>query len=382
VHPESERDERDGAIDHGELERAARGVLEANWRPEGFTVPNRNRYPWLWLWDSCFHSIAWAALGEPERAVAELRSALAAQDGDGFTPHMQYVGAVSPHESLWGRPVTSSITQPPVYGHTVAALGARGVDVPSDVVERAHRGLDFLIGGRPRTEHGLIRVVHPWETGCDDSPRWDHWGAHDSTRWYAEKGRLVGTIERSASGAPLTNVDFDVGSVGFSALTLFALRELGRDDAELARALSGRYASDLGSWVDDGAAAATSGRSRTLDALLPVLVEADADRVHRALSTLTDVGAYGAAFGPTGVHRDDATFAPRTYWRGSAWPQLTYLLWIAAVRSGDAAIASSLAGSLRSGAARSGLAEHWDPDTAMPLGARPQSWSAVAVAVS
>ena len=53
---------------------AARRVLEAHWDDErGYCVPNPAVYPHLWLWDSCFHAVAWAALGEVERAGRELR---------------------------------------------------------------------------------------------------------------------------------------------------------------------------------------------------------------------------------------------------------------------------------------------------------------------
>ena len=50
------------------------------WRPRGatipaggFCVPNPTTYPWQWLWDSCFHAVVWAHLGD-ERAVVELRT--------------------------------------------------------------------------------------------------------------------------------------------------------------------------------------------------------------------------------------------------------------------------------------------------------------------
>ena len=45
----------------------ARAVLEAHWTAHGYCVPNPTTYPWQWLWDSCFHAVAWAALGD-ERA--------------------------------------------------------------------------------------------------------------------------------------------------------------------------------------------------------------------------------------------------------------------------------------------------------------------------
>ena len=84
---------------------------------------------------------------------------------------------------------------------------------------------------------------------------------------------------------------------------------------------------------------------------------------------LVDQSAYGGQFGPAGVHRDEPTFDATSYWRGSSWPQLTYLLWVAASRAGRDGVGAALARSLVDGATRSGFAEHWGPDDAVPLGA-------------
>ncbi len=354
--------------------------MDAHWRPAGYTVPNADVYPWQWLWDSCFHALIWAELGEPERAITELRSALSDQDELGFVPHVRYVGAPSPDIAFWGRPTTSSITQPPMYGHAVAELERRGIDVPGDIRERAVRGVRFLLDHRRRTASGLVTVVHPWESGCDDSPRWDHWcdGTWTPQRWYDVKGALLTSIERAPNGAPLANPAFAVAPVGFNAMVAWNARELGLDsDADdLAEALADRWDPDRTTWVDDGPSAATSGRVRTSDALLPTLVvSSDHDRQRTAAHvTVVDPSAFGAPFGPTAVHRAEATFDPAAYWRGSAWPQLTYLLW----RSGAAALGAQLV----AGADLSGFAEHWHPDTGVGLGAQPQSWAGLALLAS
>ena len=53
--------EHAGPLDEAALAARARAVLEAHWRPEGgYTVPHAGTYPFQWLWDSCFHAIAWA----------------------------------------------------------------------------------------------------------------------------------------------------------------------------------------------------------------------------------------------------------------------------------------------------------------------------------
>ena len=130
-------------------------------------------------------------------------------------------------------------------------------------------------------------------------------------------------------------------------------------------------------WVDDGPTAAGSGRIRTLDALLPSLLHPRAE----VFGALTDPAAYGAPCGPRGVHAAEPTYEPSTYWRGPAWPQLTYLLWLAATSSGSDAAGSALVRSMLAGVERSGFAEYWEADTGAPLGAVPQTWSTLALAM-
>ncbi len=336
-----------------------RSIMEAHWQPEGYTVPNAVTYPFRWLWDSCFHAIIWAELGRADRAVAELAHVLRAQDDRGFIPHIDYTRDPAHHESFWGRPGSSTITQPPMYGHAIAALRERGIAVGDELVERAHRGIEFFLRER-RHRSGLIGVTHPWETGCDDSPRFDHWGAGDPARWYDVKGELV---------ASLPDNGFDCAPVSLTALVAWNGQQLGIDTADLVAAIATRWDADRCTWVDGGAAEATSGRCRTLEALLPLLVIDQPD----ALASITARGAFGGEFGPCGVHRVEPAFDRRRYWRGPVWPQLAYLLWLVGARVADTTVR---------GATASGFAEFWDPDDGSGLGAAPQSWTCLAIVLS
>ena len=73
-----------GPVEDAALAPAVATMMAAHWREGGYTVPNAQVYPWQWLWDSCFHALIWAELGDGERAVAELANALAPQDELGF----------------------------------------------------------------------------------------------------------------------------------------------------------------------------------------------------------------------------------------------------------------------------------------------------------
>ena len=349
-------------------------MMEQAWREPGFCVPNQATYPHQWLWDSCFHALVWASLGS-DRGVTEVRSTLAKQHDDGFVPHMIYWTEPDAGREFWGRAETSIITQPPMYGHAIAELIRAGYDVPTALIERARRGL-MNLADRPRTAEGLIPVYHPWETGCDDSARWDDWipdGPGDRvSRWRDYKSHVV--RELVAGRQP-----FSVGSIGFNALVAWNAIELlsvmtGRQMdrtlqalvEELTAAVAARWIGDR--WADDGSA---SGRARTLDAMAALLI----DPRPEAFASLVDHNAYGAPFGPRGVHRGEPTYEPSIYWRGPAWPQLCYLMMVAAHRSGETAVATELADQLVDGAMQSGLAEFWDPETGAGHGAIPQSWA-------
>ncbi len=375
------------------LDDRVRAVFEAHWREPGYTCPSAERYPWQWLWDSCFHSLVWHRLGDDRRAVAELANVFAGQEvATGFVPHVAYWGEPSHHADFWGREGFSCITQPPMYGHTVAQLLIAGVDVPDQLLGAARSGLGFLLERRRRSAAGLIEVAHPWETGADDSPRWDDLTSSPFVlaRWKERKGELVSSITFDDTGSPVANDECPVASVGLNALIAFNAFELGAatGDAglvaqaeELSSRLTLRWDEARLTWVDDGPTESGSGRARTLDSMLAALVDPDSSHVRQALDQLADPDAYGARFGPTGVHRGEPTFAPDVYWRGPAWPQLSYLLWVAATRAGRIDTAQRVGAALMAAADVSDLAEYWNPDTGAGGGAAPQSWTGLALLV-
>jgi len=364
-------------------------MLDDHWVADGYAAPNSDVYPWLWLWDSCFHAIIWAEIGD-DRALTELDSVLAAQDAAGFVPHMNYQRDPAKAVGLWGRRGASSITQPPMYGHAVAELVARGFPVSDETIDRAYRGLAFLVRDRQRSESGLIELVHPWESGADDSPRWDSMlgGSWTIDGWRAHKAHLVTTVEVSGDGSPVRNPEFRVASVGFNALVAFNIAELETvtgvgelHDAgvELAGSLSNRWDGHRKSWIDEVAGrASASATARTLDALLPALVDPDRGHVEAVAAVVMDDADFGGRFGPAAVHRDEPTFDPDTYWRGPAWPQLSYLMAVAMQRAGMDGVAVQISEATVAGATKSGFAEYWNPDTGTGRGAIPQSWSGLA----
>lgn len=330
--------------------------MRAHWQSEGYTVPNAVTYPFQWLWDSCFHALIWLELGEADRSIAELRHVFRLQHRDGFVPHIDYERDPAFHAGFWGCPGASVLTQPPVHGHAIAELRRRGVAVPDELVEGSARHIRWFLENRPHPS-GLVSARHPWETGCDDSPRFDHWGAGDRDRWFGVKGAMV---------RDLPDNGFDCAPVSLGALVAWSARELGLEDRrldELASALVATWDDELATYVDRGAAEQSSGRARTLDGLLPALIDSRREAI-------TAIDALVAPFGPRGVHRDEPSYDPGRYWRGGVWPQLAYLAWCAG---------ADVAAPTVRGATTSGLAEYWHPEDGTGLGATPQSWAGLTI---
>jgi hypothetical protein len=170
------------------LLRQAATVLISNWRGHS-TVPSGGLYPHQWSWDSAFIGLGLQHLS-PRRGAQELLSLLGGQWGDGRIPHIVFNPAVPdeayfPGPSFWQSsnhtlhpPVaTSGIIQPPVHAQAAAALTRHLADDAPSFVQRIYPLLvaqnAYLRERRAVGPHGLAAVVHPWETGLDNSPTWD-----------------------------------------------------------------------------------------------------------------------------------------------------------------------------------------------------------------
>ena len=380
------------SMDHPALLTAARtlatDVLNDNWREDGgYTSPNLDTYPWQWLWDSCFHAIIWAALGD-DRAVRELEAVFTHQDAVGFVPHMGYQLDPEVATPLWGRSGCSSISQPPMFGHALCELHRAGLPV-GHLVERAVAGIAFF-GEHRRTNTGLLRIVHPWESGADNTPRWDRFcpGGFDKARWMTAKIAMLDTISFGPTGAPLHNPAFDVAPVSFAALVAmnaadmgatFNVPELSNLAVELGDAVASTFDPSRGTWVDQLGDGAPAGDDDVIDALFGLFVDRRPEARATVADALTNEERLAAPFGPCAVSRSHPGFDPTGYWRGPQWPHLTYLLALACRAAGldhEAALAED--GLLR-GAVHSSFGEYIDPFTGGPLGAHPQSWTGLAL---
>lgn len=176
------------------LFKQAERILEHNWTPlsnGGFTKPSAKLYPFQWNWDSGFIAYGYTHFNI-ERAIKELRSLFKAQWRNGMLPHIAFhrqYDSYFPGPKFWQSHQTtnqapenlptSGITQPPLHAMVVWHIYK---ELPSETEKTAilkefypkllklHR---YLLSARDPEGWGLVTIYHPWESGFDNSPRWD-----------------------------------------------------------------------------------------------------------------------------------------------------------------------------------------------------------------
>ncbi|NIN52878.1 MAG: hypothetical protein GTN80_07310 [Nitrososphaeria archaeon] len=161
----------------------AKSVLEKNWRGK-HTVPSPTLYPHQWSWDSAFIAMGYTHYAL-ERGCSELDNILNGQWKNCLLPHIIFDPEASgyfPDPNYWKTEshspkgmLTSGIVQPPV--HAIAALKyyhhSRGEKIIRRWFPRLKGFHRYLLENRDPERSGFATIYHPWESGFDNSPRWD-----------------------------------------------------------------------------------------------------------------------------------------------------------------------------------------------------------------
>lgn len=173
-------------------------VLDKNRRGD-YTMPAGSLYPHQWLWDSCFIAIGIAEY-DIDRAQDELRSLLRGQWSNGMLPNIIFAESDkhSRDKNIWqswrsafapDKLATSGITQPPMLAEAIVQLGNKMKKVErrswyQDMYPALLKYHEWLYKERDPHGEGLVLLIHPWESGLDNSPPWiDQLHMHSKPVW-------------------------------------------------------------------------------------------------------------------------------------------------------------------------------------------------------
>lgn len=394
-----------------------------------YTVPTKGLYPFQWNWDSCLTALGQRHFDEA-RAWTEIETLFDHQWPDGMVPHIVFHVASEgyfPGPDVWGtnRPTpTSGITQPPVAGFAVRRLFEEAKD-RALAIERARRLLPridawhrWFHAMRDPAGDGLVAILHPWESGRDNSVDWDEAfervstegiapytrrdtqhadPAHRPTKeqydrylWLVEHFRALGwDNSRLHEASPFRVVD-----PGFNAILIRSCSDL----AALADALGeSAIATRNRQWAAKGLTAlgrlwsdrhgqylcldrTTGGLidSASIGGVLPVFAAVPADRA-RGIARTIERQARALRFVVPSHDPADPRFEAKRYWRGPAWLVMNYMIADGLRAVGETAVADHIVRSSLELITQSGFAEYYDPVTGEACGGGRFTWTAAMV---
>jgi hypothetical protein len=420
----------------------AQAILDANWTGHS-TVASRTLYPHQWSWDAAFIAIgrAWA---QQELARLELESLLAGQWANGMVPHVLFDPAVRPgdyfpgpefwdarrangHRGPGPGPATSGILQPPLHARAALEVHRRAGDQASSLafLARVYPRLvawhDYLAGRRDVAGHHLAALVHPWESGMDNSPIWDQ----DLDELVIPPGAIAPYRRQDLIHADPADRPTDAAYDRFVYLAM-AYRDAGYDDATLLarspfliedplfnaiwcwsahalaeiaellghdgaphRAMAGRIHDGLlahlwepGSrrflaWdVRDGHHVAKNTVSSLMPLLDPDLPGEHADAIVAELGSPHFHAAGPASFLVPSYDLASPDFDRRRYWRGPVWINIDWLIWRGLRQHGAPPVTDEIARSMTQLVRGAGFREYFDPFTGVGYGSDDFSWTA------
>jgi len=422
------------------LNEMAAEVLKQNDRG-GWTVPAGDLYPHQWLWDSCFIAIGLRHL-DTGRAQAELRSLLRGQWDDGMLPNIIFSGTEKRHIDLWRSWVnpfapssvaTSGITQPPLLAEAVVKIGQR-LKLPErrswykEMVEPLVKYHEWLYAARDPHKEGLILLLHPYESGLDNSPPWISELRKHSMPWWIlliEKLHLDGIVnlfrrdtKHVPPGQRMSNIEAMAywaairrlrrkayNSEALISRSLFAVEDLAFNSIfikanKCLKDIAKTAGYDLPQSLKDGMERTEAALEQlwdepsgmyfsrsfvshklinepTISSLLPLYSGAiSKNRAHELVGMLKRPNVFSTSWPVPSVPRTSVYFNPYKYWQGPAWVNTNWLIIEGLENYGFRLEARTLRERTVKLVEKSGFYEYFNPLNARPAGAANFSWTA------
>jgi glucosylglycerate hydrolase len=435
----------------GEVRLASRAAeILSNNDMGAWTKAAPDLYPHQWSWDSAFIAIGLSHI-DTRRAARELLTLFEHQWKNGKVPHIVFNPEAPPESYFPGAehwacaaaspdapnspPYTSCLCQPPV--HAIAALrilenaadeGARAEARAclSKIYPKLFAWHRYLATARDPEGSGLVTIYHPWESGTDNSPRWDDalaavevgdlspyprrdlqhvddraqrptdadydrylWlvrlikrAACDDTAIYKTHPFLMKDVLFSAilvaANEALLQIARVVGAPAWDRKTISEWARLGREG------LDACWDPDFRLYLDYDVRIGRPIRSRTIAGFAPLISGGlTEERLGELLVTFDSPDFTGNTKLrrplPPSTSPGEKRFHPRSYWRGPVWPVANWLIWWSFERARESDRASKIRRASLDQIAEGGFAEYFEPFTDEPLGSPDQSWSAAVV---
>jgi len=416
-----------------DMDEAARAILARNDRG-GYTVPTHGLYPFQWNWDSAFVAMGFATY-DVDRAYRELERLVEGQWDDGMIPHIVFHAPSDtyfPGPEVWGtthRIPTSGITQPPVFGMALREVHRAATATRVSSAEERSRALfqaalrhhRWWLRARDPDRTGLVAILHPWESGSDNSPAWDIAFARVPTSTATViRRRDLGHVDpamrprdvdyqrfihlvdlyRDCGWDPAqqwARAPFKVAEVQMTSILarstadlLVLAQTLGTDQERnelremldlLVTGLARRWRPELKRFVSLDLISGEDIDAPTQAGFMPLLAVRLDDEQRRAVGEEIARWCDNAVGALPSTPSFSPSFEPKRYWRGPIWAVVNWLVADGLRANGLTQLASSVEHGIVRAIERTGFFEYFDPTTGEGAGGDTFSWTAAAYLV-
>ena len=429
-------------MNYRDLLKDAKAVLIHN-NVDGRIIPAQGLYPHRVLWDSCFIAVGLSHY-DLKLAQLQIEQYFTAQWKNGMVPHILFNQKAKYFWDRWiwrswvspnsqPKVPTSGITQPPMLAETVSRIGKQmsageRANWYKSVINHLIAHHSWLYANRDISHNGLITLIHPWETGLDNTPPWLASLRHlhnppllNLIGWFkidkiADHMRLdahyVDPQQRSTTLEALRLYDalrkirrkrydnarimrhptFAIEDIAFNSIFIRANALLKDIAAEINFALPSSLLdkmklseASLNSLWDNERKAYYSRNHHTknllkedsIASLLPLYSGAiSQSHAEHIVKTMLDKATYQTNFPLPSVPINSSWFKPMRYWQGPTWININWLLIDGLKRYGFFKEADDLAQKTLNLVSSSGFSEYFNPIDGSPAGVGNFSWTA------
>jgi hypothetical protein len=135
-------------------------------------TPSKMHYIGVWQWDSYFHALTYRHI-DKKLSHDQVRIMLDHQQSDGMIPDAVHDEGIVTHLSY---PVDADVTKPPILGWIAWKIYQSDGDREflDEIYESIIRWNEWWFEKNDLDKDGLCEYLHPYSSGLDDSPLWDH----------------------------------------------------------------------------------------------------------------------------------------------------------------------------------------------------------------
>lgn len=313
------------------------------------TAPSKSTYIGVWLWDSAFHAIAYRHIN-PALARDQIRAMLVHQLPNGMLPdaiHDEGVVTEIDH------PIQGEVTKPPILAWAALKIHqlAPDLDFLKEIYNPFVRLNYWWFEFNDDDKDGLAQYNHPYSSGLDDSPLWDH-------------------------GMPVESPDLNT----YLCIQMQSLAEMAEamglpEEAATWRSraeeIVQRMIEDF--WDEEAGLFRTTYDKKPVPvitpfSLLPLWTGILPEKIRqRLIAHLKNPREFWGEYVIPTVARNDPAYDPDTMWRGPVWANINYIFIEALQRAGEETLASELREkTLKMIMDQQGIFEYYNAETGMP----------------